>query len=78
LADERQRTTEPAGEAVAERDATRQSPGAGEPYTAIYYKILTRQGHTAPGGAVDYIVNGNMIGGFAAVPIRPNTAIPAS
>jgi hypothetical protein len=37
------------------------------PYHGYYYKILTRQGHATPGGALDYIVNGNMIGGFAMV-----------
>ena len=32
-----------------------------------YYKILTRQGPNAPGGAIDYIARGKMIGGFALV-----------
>src|SRR5277367_1913239 len=32
-----------------------------------YYKILTRQGPHAPGGAIDYVANGKMIGGFALV-----------
>jgi hypothetical protein len=31
------------------------------------FKILTRQGKNAPGGKYDYIINGNMIGGFALV-----------
>ena len=31
------------------------------------FKILTRQGAHAPGGKFDYIVNGNMILGFALV-----------
>jgi Protein of unknown function (DUF2950) len=35
------------------------------PYHGYYYRILTRQGHSAPGGAYDYLVNGKMIGGFA-------------
>jgi Protein of unknown function (DUF2950) len=37
------------------------------PYHGYYYKILTRQGSNAPGGALDYIVRGRMIGGFALV-----------
>ena len=37
------------------------------PYYGYYYKILTRQGKEAPGGAYDYIVDGKMIGGFALV-----------
>jgi DUF2950 family protein len=32
-----------------------------------YYRILTRQGRHAPGGARDYVVNGTMTGGFALV-----------
>jgi hypothetical protein len=37
------------------------------PYYGYYYRILTRQGKNAPGGAYDYMVKGNMIGGFALV-----------
>jgi hypothetical protein len=42
------------------------------PYHGYYYKVLTRQGSNAPGGALDYIVRGRMIGGFAlmAYPAR--------
>ena len=29
--------------------------------------MLERQGPAAPGGAVDYVVNGQMIGGFAVI-----------
>lgn len=57
----------PLGDAVAGATQRGYRPGAGEPFFGYYYKVLTRQGPTAPGGAVDYIVNGNMIGGFAAV-----------
>ena len=37
------------------------------PYHGYYRKVLTRQGPNAPGGALDYVVRGNMIGGFALV-----------
>jgi DUF2950 family protein len=37
------------------------------PYQGYYYKILTRQGPNAPGGEVDYMMSGDMIGGFALV-----------
>ena len=37
------------------------------PYHGYYFKVLTRQGPNAPGGALDYVVRGNMIGGFALV-----------
>ena len=36
-----------------------------EPYFGYYYRILTRQGDHAPGGAMDYHVNGNMVAGHA-------------
>jgi Protein of unknown function (DUF2950) len=35
------------------------------PYHGYYFKILTRQGPNAPGGKYNYIINGNMIAGFA-------------
>ncbi len=37
------------------------------PFQGYYYRILTAQGHAAPGGAKQYIVNGEMPGGFALV-----------
>ena len=38
-----------------------------EPFHGYFFKILTRQGKSAPGGKYNYIINGNMIGGFALV-----------
>jgi len=38
-----------------------------EPYHGYYYRILTAQGKSAPGGAQDYVVGGKMIGGFALI-----------
>jgi hypothetical protein len=40
---------------------------SGDPYNGYYFKILTRQGPTAPAGRYDYIINGRMIAGFAMV-----------
>jgi hypothetical protein len=37
------------------------------PFEGYFFKILTRQGKSAPGGKYNYIINGNMIGGFALV-----------
>lgn len=37
------------------------------PYHGYYFKILTRQGPHAVGGKYNYIINGNMIAGFALV-----------
>ena len=38
-----------------------------EPYYGYYYKILKAQGADSPGGALSYVVRGQMIGGFALV-----------
>jgi hypothetical protein len=45
----------------------KKATGEAVPYHGYYFKILTRQGSQAPGGRYDYIINGNMIGGFALV-----------
>jgi hypothetical protein len=45
----------------------KQSGSKPAPYHGYYYRILTAQGKNAPGGAFDYVVKGNMIGGFALV-----------
>jgi hypothetical protein len=37
------------------------------PYHGYFYRILTKQGKDAPGGARDYLINGHMIGGFAVI-----------
>lgn len=37
------------------------------PFHGYFYRILKQQGPSAPGGAYDYRVNGQMIGGFALV-----------
>jgi hypothetical protein len=37
------------------------------PFHGYHFKILTRQGTSAPGGAYSYVINGNMIAGFALV-----------
>jgi hypothetical protein len=38
-----------------------------QPFDGYLFQILTRQGKHAPGGKYDYVINGNMIGGFALV-----------
>jgi hypothetical protein len=38
-----------------------------QPYHGYYFKILKKQGPAAPLGAMDYVVKGSMIGGFALV-----------
>ena len=41
--------------------------GSSEPYQGYFYKILTRQGKEASGGAYSYFVQGQMIAGFALI-----------
>jgi hypothetical protein len=58
----------PLGELFAAASKLGYKTGEGHsPYHGYYYKILTRQGPAAVGGAADYVVNGKMIGGFALV-----------
>ncbi len=51
-------------EGYREPEASQTPP---QPYHGYYFKILTSQGPNAPGGKYDYVINGNMIGGFALV-----------
>jgi hypothetical protein len=39
----------------------------GDPYRGYHFRILTRQGKSAVGGAYSYVINGRMIAGFAMV-----------
>ena len=41
--------------------------GEPQPYHGYYYRILTGQGQSAPGGALSYVIKGKMIGGFALI-----------
>jgi hypothetical protein len=49
----------------AERYLETKEPG--DPIKGYYFQILTRQGGNPPGGSHDYVINGNMIAGFALV-----------
>ena len=53
--------------AAANDGYTKSESGSLAPYHGYFYRILTKQGKDAPGGAHDYLVNGTMIGGFAVV-----------
>lgn len=56
----------PLGELAAEAAAEGYTTGeTRRPFHGYYYKILRRQGPAAPGGAIDYVAGGKMIGGFA-------------
>jgi hypothetical protein len=63
-------TESPIGPAMAHARAEGYDAGDLEqraPYHGYFYKILTRQGAAAPGGARDYIVGGHLTAGFALV-----------
>jgi hypothetical protein len=59
----------PLGELAAQASAEGYKVGDGEPqpYHGYYFRVLTRQGPNVPGGELNYVVNGKMIGGFALV-----------
>jgi Protein of unknown function (DUF2950) len=57
----------PFGPLVAESAAYLKGRKAGDPYRGYHFRILTRQGKSAPGGAYSYVINGRMIAGFAMV-----------
>ena len=56
-----------AAEAYKAGYGKQKSSDKSRPYHGYYFRILKAQGKNAPGGAYDYIVKGNMIGGFALV-----------
>ena len=62
-------TPSPFGPLVAkartEGYTTKDSLDRPSPYHGYYYRILTRQGAHAPGGAKDYVIDGHMTGGYA-------------
>lgn len=45
----------------------RSSQNPRHPFHGYFFKILTSQGPHAPGGQYNYVINGNMIAGFALV-----------
>jgi hypothetical protein len=59
--------TSPFGPLIAESSAYLNKHQSGDPYRGYRFRILTRQGKNAPGGAYSYVVNGRMVSGFAMV-----------
>lgn len=57
----------PFGPLIAESAAYLKGHQRGDPYRGYNFRILTRQGASAPGGAYSYVINGRMIAGFAMV-----------
>jgi hypothetical protein len=58
----------PLGELAAEASSEGYKvDGQGAPYHGYYFRILKGQGPDATGGALNYVVKGKMIGGFALI-----------
>jgi hypothetical protein len=55
------------GVAFASTEGFNPQAGKQQPFHGYFYRVLTKQGADAKGGAKDYIVNGRMTGGFAFV-----------
>ena len=55
---------EASSEGYTPLSGSRKNPVA---YHGYYFHILKAQGPAAPGGAYNYVINGNMIAGFALV-----------
>jgi len=71
----------PFGEVIAQATLDGYTPGkkngsGPQPFHGYVYRILTCQGPAAPGGKYHYVINGNMIAGFALVasPIEYGTS----
>jgi hypothetical protein len=62
------REPSPLGELAAQASAEGYKAGEqAAPYHGYYFRILKGQGSDAPGGALNYVVKGKMIGGFALI-----------
>jgi hypothetical protein len=54
-------------EARAEGYGGKTAEGEPQPFQGYLFRIITAQGASAPGGAFDYVINGNLVAGFALV-----------
>ena len=62
------RDPSPLGELAAQASAEGYKAGErAAPYHGYYFRILKGQGSDAPGGTLNYVVRGKMIGGFALI-----------
>jgi Protein of unknown function (DUF2950) len=57
----------PFGPLIAESAAYLKGHTEGDAYRGYHFRILSRQGKDAPGGAYNYVINGRMIAGFSMV-----------
>ena len=66
LADRRGQRRKPGGRLPSTRRRSTR-PRQGDGYFGYRFRILTGQGDNIAGGAYDYVINGNMIAGFALI-----------
>ena len=52
---------------VTQQEGYLEGRDEGDPLRGYNFRIITRQGAGAPGGRYDYIINDNMIGGYAVI-----------
>jgi hypothetical protein len=57
----------PFGPLVRDAEGYLEAKELGDPLKGYYFHVLKRQGENPPGGRYDYVINGNMIAGFALV-----------
>lgn len=57
----------PFGPLVAASEPYLKGHKAGDSFRGYHFRILTKQGKAAPGGAYNYIINGRLIAGFAMI-----------
>ncbi len=57
----------PFGPLIADARNYLEGKNIGDPFMGYYFRIITRQDASAIGGRYDYIINGNMIAGFALI-----------
>ena len=57
----------PIGPVLAYAAVRKESSGQFIPFNGYFYRLVTNQGATAPGGAMDYLVDGKLTRGWAAV-----------
>jgi hypothetical protein len=57
----------PFGPLIGANEAYLKGHKQGDAYRGYHFRILTRQGKNAAGGAYSYVINGRMIAGFAMV-----------
>lgn len=59
--------TSPFGPLVAAGSEYLRGKDQSSPFRGYYLQVLTRQGANPPGGAYDYVINGNMIAGYGLI-----------